>query len=90
MHFLKPTKRTLVPPLLLIAFGVIPDTFLILRYTLYTVLAIPLQPLIHRLGWVYHDKPMFLTYPAAVLTAVVWAVLLYLLLCTVRRVLTKP
>jgi hypothetical protein len=71
-----------VPPLFLIAFAVLP--ILILRYTLYALLAAPLLPLIYQLGWVYRDKPMFLTYPAAILAGVIWAIILYALLCTVR------
>ncbi len=87
MHFFKPTAGTVLPPLLLIVFAGIPIMFL--RYTLYATLAVPLQPLIERLGWVYSDKAMFLTYPAAVLTATLWAILLYLLLCTLRRVRSR-
>jgi hypothetical protein len=83
MHFLKPTPGTIVLPLLLVAFAALPILFL--RYTLYSALAVPLRPIIQQLGWVYRDKPIFLTYSAAVLTAVIWAVLLFLLLCTVRR-----
>jgi hypothetical protein len=87
MRFLKPTLGTALPPLLLIAFAVLPFDFL--RYTLYSLLAAPLWPLIQRLGWVYRDKPQFLTYPAAILAATFWAVVLYLFLCTVRRVFTR-
>ena len=87
MRFFKPTLKTVLPPVLLIVFAVLP--ILILRYTLYTLLAVPLMPLIYRLGWVYHDKPWFLTYPAAVLAAAVWALLLFLFLCTLRHWLFK-
>ena len=80
--FFSPSLGTALPPLLLVVFAVLP--ILILRYTLYALLAIPLLPLIYRLGWVYRDKPMFLTYPAAILAAVIWAIILYLLLCTLR------
>lgn len=50
---------------------------LILRFTLFTALAIPLQPFIRKAGWVYHDKPILLTYPASVFAACVWSVGLY-------------
>ena len=68
--------------ILLVAFAVLPIE--ILRYTVYSLLAVPLWPLIVRLGWVYQDKPMFLTYSAAMLAAGVWALPLFLLLCVVR------
>jgi hypothetical protein len=58
---------------------------LLLRWTLYALLAYPLMPLVYRFGWVYRDKPFFLTPTAAVFAAVVWAAILYLLLCTVRH-----
>jgi hypothetical protein len=50
---------------------------LILRFTLFTALAIPLQPFIWKAGWVYHDKPILLTYQASVFAACVWGVGLY-------------
>src|ERR1017187_3882569 len=75
MRFFKPTLKTLLPSALLIVFAVLP--VLILRYTFYTLLAVPLMPLIRQLGWVYHDKPWFLTYDAAILTAVAWAAPLF-------------
>ena len=73
---------TILPPLLLILFAALP--ILLLRLTLYALLAVPLTPLIHRMGWVYRDKPMFLTGPAALFVAIVWAIIVYLLICTVR------
>jgi hypothetical protein len=82
MDFFRPSRKTLLPPALLVLFAVLP--ILLLRLTLYALLAAPLMPIIHRLGWVYRDKPMFLTYPAAILAAVVWAIILYLFLCTLR------
>ena len=36
------------------------------------------------MGWVYRDKPMFLTAPAALFAAIVWAIFLYLFLCILR------
>jgi len=87
MHFFKPTWRTVLPPLLLVGFAALPIP--ILRYTLYSLLAAPLWPLIERLGWVYQDKPMFLTYPAAILAAGVWALLLFLLLCIARYCIVR-
>ena len=82
MPFFKPSLGTFVPPALLVVFA-LPE-WPVLRLTVYSVLAVPIQPLIRSLGWVYPDKPMFLTYPAAVLTAGAWAVALYLALCYVR------
>ena len=87
MRFLKPSLVTITPSLLLVAFAVMP--VLLLRYTFYQVLAIPVSPLIERLGWVYTDKPMFLTYPAAVLTAALWALPVFLISCTVRYCLDR-
>jgi hypothetical protein len=68
--------------MLLVGLALMP--ILILRYTLYSVLAMPLWPVIEKLGWVYSDKPWYLTPGAAVFSAGVWALPLYLLLCTVR------
>jgi hypothetical protein len=82
MRFFKPTWLTMLPSILLVVFAVLP--VLMLRYTVYELLAAPLWPLIRRLGWVYQDQPMFLTYSAAILTAGVWALLLFPLLCTLR------
>jgi hypothetical protein len=72
-HFFAPSWRTLLPPLALILFATLP--ILLLRWTLYALLAAPLTPIIQRMGWVYRDKPMFLTAPAALFAAVVWAIL---------------
>jgi hypothetical protein len=82
MRFFKPTLPTVAAPLLLVAFAIIP--VLLLRFTVYQLLAVPIWPLIERLGWVYQDLPMFLTYPAAVLTAALWALPVFLIACTVR------
>jgi hypothetical protein len=81
-HFFAPSGRTLLPPLALVLFAALP--ILLLRWTLYALLAAPLMPIIQRMGWVYRDKPMFLTAPAALFAAIVWAILLYFLLCTLR------
>jgi hypothetical protein len=87
MKFLRPSWPIALPSGLLLAGALVPfGGVLILRLTLYAILAAPLTPIIHRLGWVYRDKPMFLTPPAAILAATVWAVALYLLLCSVRHV----
>ena len=83
MSSFRPSPINVIPPITLVALAVAPIE--ILRYTLYALLAVPLQPLIRALGWVYRDKPMFLTYPAAVLTAVVWGVVLYLALSLLRK-----
>ncbi len=88
MHFLKPSVNTAFLPLLLIAGAVLP--IYAFRFTVYSALAVPLWPVIQRLGWVYRDKPQFLTYPAAILAGTFWAIVLYLLLCTLRRVFTRP
>ncbi len=87
MRFLKPTVWTVLPPLLLVGFAVLP--VLPLRYTVYELLAVPLASLIRQFGWVYQDQPMFLTYPAAVFTAAVWALPLFLLLCTLRHFFSR-
>jgi hypothetical protein len=86
-HFFAPSWRTLLPPLALVLFAALP--ILLLRWTLYALLAAPLTPIIQRMGWVYRDKPMFLTAPAALFAAVVWAILLYFFLCTFRYLLRR-
>lgn len=87
MRFFKPTWLTVFPPVLLVAFSVLPVW--VLGYTVYALLAIPLWPLIERLGWFYHDKPSILTHPAAILAAGVWALPLFLLLCILRYCFEK-
>jgi len=62
---------------------------LILRYSLYSVLAYPLLPIIHGLGWVYQDHPEFLTPAATMLTAAVWALPLYAVVCSGRYLLRR-
>ena len=81
-HFFAPSWGRLLPPLALVAFAALP--ILLLRWTLYALLAAPLTPVIQRMGWVYRDKPMFLTAPAALFAAIVWAIDLYFFLCTLR------
>ena len=87
MNFFKPTVRTLLPSVLLVAFAALP--ILILRYTLYAILAVPLMPLIRSLGWMFNEKPAFLTPAAALITAVIWALPLFVLSCLVRWALTE-
>lgn len=86
-RFFTPSWPTLLPPAALVLFAALP--ILLLRLTLYALLAAPLTPLIQRMGWVYRDKPMFLTGPAALFAAIVWAVALYLALCTFRYLLRR-
>jgi hypothetical protein len=86
-HFFAASWRTLLPPLRLVLFAALP--ILLLRWTLYALLAAPLAPIIQRMGWVYRDKPMFLTAPGALFAAVVWTILLYFFLCTFRYLLRR-
>ena len=76
------SETVALPPLLLILFALLPIGFL--RQFFYGLLAVPLVPVIQRLGLVYRDKPWFLTPAAAILVAVLWAFVLYLLLCILR------
>lgn len=70
-----PFVKAGVAPLILIGLAVLDP--LVLRFTLYTALAIPLQSIIWKAGWVYHDKPILLTYKASIFSACVWAPGLY-------------
>lgn len=91
MRYLKPTWPVALSPALLIAGACLPfDFFVFLRYTLYAILAWPLMPLIRKLGWVYRDKQWYLTPEATVFVSVVWALVLYFLLCFLRSHLKKP
>ena len=74
-HFFALSWGTLVPPLALVLFAALP--ILLLRWTLYALMAAPLMPIIQQIGWVYRDKPTFLTPPAALFAVVVWAMFLY-------------
>jgi hypothetical protein len=73
-----PFLKAAVTPLILVGLAVVDP--LVLRFTLYTALAIPLQPIIWKAGWVYHDKPILLTYQASVFSACVWAASLYIVI----------
>lgn len=84
MRFLRPSWGVILLPFLLALFGFLP--VLLLRYTMYALLAVPLWPLIERFGWVYRDKPMFITPAAAAFSGCIWAVALYVFLCFVRFV----
>jgi hypothetical protein len=81
MRFLRPSLGAALPPLLLILFALLPIGFL--RQFFYGLLAVPLMPLIQRLGLLYRDKG-FLTPAAAIVVAVVWAFVLYLSICILR------
>lgn len=67
--------KAAISPVIIVFLAVCDPLFL--RFTLFTVLAIPLQPFIWKAGWVYHDKPILLTYQASVFAACVWGVGLY-------------
>jgi hypothetical protein len=73
---------TILPVLLLL--GSLDPTCL-LRWTVYIYLAAPIYPLLQRLGVLYRDKPFLLSFPAAVVTGLIWATAIYLLLCLIRR-----
>jgi hypothetical protein len=79
MRLFRLSWGTAVPPLLLAFFAFLPLPML--RHTFYALLAAPLWPLIEQFGWVYRDKPMFLTPKAAAFSGCAWAVILYFLLC---------
>jgi len=86
-HFFAPSWRTLLPPVVLVLFAALP--ILLLRWTLYALLAARLTPIVQRIGWVYRDKPMFLTAPAALFAAIVWAIPFYFFLCTLRYLVRR-
>jgi hypothetical protein len=90
MRFFRPSWLVCIPPVLLAILPFVPgDGLLFLRLTVYALLAFPLRPVIHSLGWEYRDKPMFLTPAAAQLAGCVWAVLLYVFLCWLRHRFSK-
>ena len=84
MRFLRPSLWNVLLPLLLI--GIAFCDFFVLRLTLYALLAAPLRPWTDNwgYGWVYSDKPDYLTPKAAQFAAIVWAPVLYLTLCGMR------
>ena len=85
--FLKPSWPSALPAIILVVFAILPEWewVLLLRYTLYTILALPLMPIIQALGLVYSDKPWYLTPSATFATAVFWGSILYLMICWIRR-----
>jgi hypothetical protein len=88
--FLRPSWPVCIPPVLLASLPFVAgDGLLFLRLSVYALLASPLRPVIHSLGWEYRDKPMFLTPAAAQLAGCVWAPVLYLFLCWLRHKYSK-
>jgi len=83
MRFFKPSIGILLPPIVIVALSFLNS--LALQELFFKPLSIPIQPLIHHLGLVYSDKPIFLTPKAAQLTAVIWAPVIYVLLCLIRH-----
>lgn len=82
MQFFRPSWSTILPPLVLILLAAAPSEAV--HQLIFGVLAVPLMPVIRRAGFVYRDVG-FINPAGAILTAVVWAIVLYVLLCLLRR-----
>jgi len=54
---------------------------MLIRQGLFGILSFPLSFIYHGPPFVYRDKPMFITPVGAVVTAAVWAIVIYLILC---------
>jgi hypothetical protein len=78
MRFFRPSLSTLIPPLLLVLLAFAPSEAI--RQLFFGLLATPLQPAITHLGLRYRDVG-FLGPAGAVFTALIWAVLVYVILC---------
>jgi len=82
MRFFRSSWKIAVPPLLLLLLAFVPSS--LIRQLFYGLLAIPLLPLINRLGLLCPNVVCFLTPGGAIFTAIVWAILLYITLCVLR------
>jgi hypothetical protein len=82
MRFFRPSWSIAVPPLLLFLLSFVPSN--LIRQLFYGLLAIPLLPLINRLGLRCPDVGCFLAPGGAIFTAIIWAILLYITLCALR------
>lgn len=79
MSRFRPTFRKAIVPVALVLLSFIPD--MLIRQGLFGILSYPLSFIYHGPPFVYRDKPMFITPVGAVATAVVWAVIMYFLIC---------
>jgi hypothetical protein len=79
MSRFRPTFGKLLAPVALVFLSFIPD--MLIQQGLFGILSYPLSSIYHGAPFVYADKPMFITPLGAVVTAVVWAVIIYFLIC---------
>ena len=83
MSRFRPTFGKVIAPLALVFLSFIPN--MLIQQGLFGVLSYPLSFIYHGPPFVYRDKPMFITPVGAIVTAVVWAVIIYFLICLFAR-----
>ena len=85
MSRFRPTIRKGIVPVALILMSFIPD--MLIQQGLFGILSYPLSFIYHGPPFVYRDKPMFITPVGAIVTAIVWAIIIYFVIClfTPRR-----
>jgi hypothetical protein len=79
MSRFRPTFRKVIAPLALVLLSFIPD--MLIQQGLFGILSYPLSFIYHGPPFVYRDKPAYITPIGAVATALVWAILIYLVIC---------
>jgi hypothetical protein len=79
---LRPTLRNTVIPILLVGLAFIPSFGL--RQTLFGVLGLPFA-YTFGLPFPYRDKPFFVSPRGAIVIAILWAVLIYIVISLLTR-----
>jgi uncharacterized membrane protein (GlpM family) len=75
----RPTLTKAIVPLLLVAASLIPD--MLVRQGFFGMLSYPLSFIYRGAPFVYRDKPWYLTGAGAFVTALVWAIIVYVVIC---------
>lgn len=79
MSRFRPTFGKAIVPVALVLLSLIPE--MLIQQGLFSILSYPLSFIYHGTPFVYRDKPMFITPVGAIVTAVVWAIVIYLIIC---------
>ena len=79
MSRFRPTLTRMIAPLLLLAASLVPD--MLVRQGFFGLLSYPLSFIYHGAPFVYRDKPWYLTPAGAFVTALAWAIIVYVVIC---------
>ena len=81
---MKPTWKKLITPVALIALSQVPN--MLIQQGIFCFLSIPLSFIYHGPPFVYVDKPGFITPLGSLVTAIVYAAIIYVVTCAVLHV----